>query len=73
MCQETKVKCFEKIKAMVLVNQYDIPPMKKSIDIQPELMKRIKAEGTGLENNTEDQNLIRKLLYHKLLKVRLKD
>ena len=46
---------------MVLVNQYDIPPMKKSIDIQPALMKRIKAEGTGLENNTVDQNLIRKI------------
>ena len=71
--RKPKSGVFEKIKAMVLVNQYDIPPMKKSIDIQPELMKRIKAEGTGLENNTEGQNLIRKLLYHKLLKVRLKD
>ena len=46
---------------MVLVNQYDIPPMKNSIDIQPEFMKRIKAEGTGLENNKVDQNLIRKI------------
>ena len=51
-----KSSVYEKIKAMVPVKHYDIPPMKKSIDIQPALMKRIKAEGTGLENITVDQN-----------------
>lgn len=56
-----KSSVYEKIKAMVPVNHYDIPPMKKSTDIQPELMKQIKAEGTGLENNKADQNLIRKI------------
>ena len=56
-----KSSVYEKIKAMVPVNHLDIPPMKKSTDIQPELMKQIKAEGTGLENNKADQNLIRKI------------
>ena len=60
--ENSKQNTFQKITEMIGNRSHvDIPPMKKSLALQPELKRQLKAEGKGMESVTADQNLLKKI------------
>ena len=52
---------FKKISAMIGNKPHEnIPPMKKSVELQPELKRQLEAEGNGL-GSLADQNLLQRI------------